>query len=209
MTIIIPFPIYIRMMLYVERCPFEISGLGKIQKRTSEVFFLEDVRIFPQQVSAAHTKLSSQALANFMTDLIEQGENTSLWKCWFHSHATMDVFWSATDEATIADFDMEMPDNNWLISIVMNKQQHLLPRLDLFAPFRMTETLSYYIDYSQFVEYERMASQVTEEIVRFVHVPQSPPPKILAPAAPAKSIQKLEKVIMTEINGKPVPISLP
>ena len=123
---------------YIKYAEGEISGLGKVKKIDKETFLIEDVRLFEQECTGATTTLQQDDVAKFLTKLIKEGEDTSVWKCWWHSHANFSVFWSGTDTSTIDDFDNDLEENNYIISIVGNKNGDFLARIDSYAPFRST-----------------------------------------------------------------------
>jgi hypothetical protein len=117
---------------YIRLCNLEISGLGIVTKLGVDLL-VEDVFIFPQEVSAAHTDLDSGAIAMFLTELITKGVETKDIKLWWHSHAGGCSFWSHTDEDTIDKLG-----NSWMLSIVGNKDGDYLARVDVYNPIRVT-----------------------------------------------------------------------
>ena len=150
---------YQRLMLFAELCQWEISGLAKV-KHENGIFTVSDVIVLPQTVSGASTVLSQDGLAEFLDEVVKNGGDPSEWRCWWHSHANMDCFWSQTDEATIEDFDLEQEANNWWLSVVVNKAGTVLSRLDVFQPVRITlDRLSW-----GFVPDENLRAQVLQEI---------------------------------------------
>lgn len=137
MKIIFPISVYQKLRAYVDNTRYEISGLGKISRK-DDVITVEDVRIFHQKVSSAETVLNHKELAAFYDEIIKEEGDLSQWKLWWHSHATFDTFFSGVDKATIEDFDSEMVEDNWMLSIVVNHKADLLARLDVFYPLRIT-----------------------------------------------------------------------
>lgn len=137
-TLDIPFPVFCKFAALVEVCPYEISALGKVEKKGNDLK-LTDIKLFRQQVGYSHTVIDRRDLGRFYYELMQKEEDVSQWKCWLHSHADFAVFWSATDEETIKDFDNDLSSDNWMLSIVMNKKKDLLARVDTFAPFQMVE----------------------------------------------------------------------
>ena len=136
MKIIIPVSVYQKLRAYVDNSKYEISGLGKLKKE-SDIITIEDVRIFRQIVSSGETILSHRSLSEFYDGIITEEGDLSSWKLWWHSHATFDAFFSQTDIDTIHDFDNEMVEDNWMLSIVTNHKGDLLARLDVFYPFHI------------------------------------------------------------------------
>ncbi len=140
MKLIIPSPVYKKLRAYVLAVTTEISFLGKVEKVNNNLVVLHDIYLLPQVVGSAHTVLDKEAMGRFYDDLMEKGEDPSSWKTWIHSHADMQAFYSGTDENTIESFDLERPDDNWFLSIVVNRAGAFIPRIDLFSPIRVTIT---------------------------------------------------------------------
>jgi len=169
MKIIIPIDIYQKMRAYVNAVDTEISGLGKIISiedfEGDITFAIEDVKIFEQVVSGGNTEVDKKALACFYDDLIQAGEDPSLWKLWWHSHAQMGTFWSETDENTIEDFDNETEKDNWFLSLVTNLDREILTRLDIFSPFRIKkEEIPYEIIFDDAVISEEIRQEVKDKV---------------------------------------------
>jgi hypothetical protein len=117
---------------YIRLCNLEISGLGIVTKLGVNLL-VEDVFIFSQEVSAAHTDLDSGAIAMFLTELITRGVETKDVNLWWHSHAGGPSFWSHIDEDTI-----DRLGDSWMLSIVGNKVGDYLARIDVYSPIRVT-----------------------------------------------------------------------
>lgn len=137
MKVLIPVNIYQKLRGYSQATNFEISGLGKVSLDGKDII-VEDIRIFEQEVTYASTKMDKRALAKFYDELMQKDEDISAWKLWWHSHAKMETFWSATDAATIEDFDTESDTDNWVLAIETNREDELLVRIDVFRPLRIT-----------------------------------------------------------------------
>lgn len=122
---------------YVDLCKYEISGLGKVERDENDNFIVTDIEIFTQKVSGAHSNIEASDLAKFNVELIRKGENPKNWYLWWHSHATMDVFFSGTDTGTIdssVDFGV-------LLSLVTNHKHEFKARVDVYEPVRLYTTL--------------------------------------------------------------------
>jgi hypothetical protein len=111
-------------------------GCFGITKHTEDTGAIRVVRFFlPEQVcSQSYTKPDKQKMAVMMTEMIRAGYNMGDLRCWAHSHADSGTFWSGEDEATIKELD----NDDWYVSIVVNKAGATLARLDLYKPFRVT-----------------------------------------------------------------------
>lgn len=129
-----------KLFYYIEECPVEISGFGKVKELPQEEddstkrFQIYDIEILPQEVSGADAEMSEEDLAKFLHAKMKAKKSVVDYKCWWHSHADFGAFFSSTDEGTI-DGSTDFP---YLISIVGNKAGDLIGRLDLYKPLRMT-----------------------------------------------------------------------
>lgn len=128
---------YQKLRAYVENCPVEISGLGEIEKHPDHIL-IKDIRIFKQEVSKTETIINQKALGKFLDQIVADNGNLANWKLWWHSHNAMAAYFSTVDEATIEDFDNDMSEENWMLSIVTNHAGDIVPQIDIFQPFRAT-----------------------------------------------------------------------
>jgi proteasome lid subunit RPN8/RPN11 len=119
-----------KIAAYVDNCPYEIGGLGKVTCEGGD-FIVSDVEIFTQTVTPAHVDMTAETLAKFQTDKIRAKESMRDYKFWWHSHAKMDAFFSGTDTATIDASGAEFP---WLVSFVSNHAHKMIARLDIYQP---------------------------------------------------------------------------
>jgi hypothetical protein len=117
---------------YISICPDEISGLGEVIRRGSDLL-ITSIVLFPQEVTIGSTDLDQEQLQSFLFELVKTGQDPSRFKLWWHSHVYGECFWSSTDEATCGRFN-----NDWMVSVVGNKYGKYRCRLDLFNPCRVT-----------------------------------------------------------------------
>lgn len=113
---------------YVAEADGEISGLGRVVLRNKKLLVTE-VYLLPQTASLSETDLTQEGLVAFLSEVDKPEEI----KLWWHSHADMDVFWSATDEGTIAELS-----KTWFTSLVANKKGLMLARMDIFEPIQIS-----------------------------------------------------------------------
>jgi len=127
-----------KLSYYIDECPVEISGFGKVRElpegEGAKKFEVYDVEILPQTATGGDVKVTEEELAAFLTAKMRKRESVVDYKCWWHSHADFGVFFSGTDEETI-EGSTDFP---YLVSIVGNKRGEFLGRLDMYQPLRMT-----------------------------------------------------------------------
>ena len=108
---------------------FSVTEIDESGAIVVKKFFL------PEQIcTESHTSPDRESMGMLMTELVKGGYDVSDLRCWAHSHADMDCFWSSEDADTIEQMD----NGDWLISIVTNKAGHFRARLDLYHPWRIT-----------------------------------------------------------------------
>ncbi len=121
-----------KLLLYAERCPVEIGGLGTVVE-DQDGLLVTDVCLLAQKVSASDTELDTEAVLDFLARLVAEGGDPALVRLWWHSHADMDVVWSETDRATIGS----LPGDFW-VALLVNRRGEVVCRLDAFHPQRQT-----------------------------------------------------------------------
>lgn len=123
---------YQKLRAYVSGVGAEISGIGKtsfVKSEGDDIIVIDDVVIFKQKVTGSNTVLEDSAQSEFMNELMIKGEDLSSWNLWWHSHHTMNVFWSSTDTGTMEQHAGSMP---YLVSLVTNLKDEFKVRLDVF-----------------------------------------------------------------------------
>lgn len=119
-----------KLRLYIDLCPMEIGGLGQVELNDTQ-FVITDLFILPQKVSPAETELDPAAMLELLECCVSEGRDPASLCLWWHSHADMDVEWSATDERTIETFP-----GDFMLSVVGNKAGDVACRLDILRPTR-------------------------------------------------------------------------
>jgi len=121
-----------RLDLYIQCADYEISGLGTVTRLGND-FLVKTVHLFEQECTGASTDLSVEDISKFLLKAVRSGLAPETLKFWWHSHGSMGVFWSGTDDGTAEKFN-----NGWMLSAVGNKRGEYLVRLDLYEPIRLT-----------------------------------------------------------------------
>ena len=130
--IFIAAPAFKRLALYIELCPFEVSGLGTVEPIGRDLLVTE-VFLIRQRASDSDTELDPQAVGDHLLETVQKGGDPTALRLWWHSHGGGPIFWSETDEETIAALQIDQ-----LVSIVGNKRREFGCRLDRFMPQRLT-----------------------------------------------------------------------
>lgn len=124
---------------YVKQCPDEIQGFGQLSLDGNKIK-VHNVFIIPQEVSSSSAEIEEEDLATLLHYCLEQDPPIGLEtiKFWWHSHVSMDAFWSGTDTQMIDTFK-----NGWMVSLVTNKHGECKVRLDIYEPFRVIQELDF------------------------------------------------------------------
>jgi hypothetical protein len=123
--------VYRKIIYWVDKCPMEISGLGKvIFDQENNIIKVIDTILIKQTNSCAETEIDAAAIGKAMFLLKDSpGDLRYHW----HSHANMNVFWSATDQSMIKMLGA----NGWFCATVFNKKREMLSAYTQGAPVRL------------------------------------------------------------------------
>ena len=171
---------------YIMAVNYEISGLGElsvVNHIDGVDFVIKELHLIKQVSTGTSTVLDALSIAQLMGNMMIQKKDLSTLKLWWHSHGTLGVFWSATDVYTIDSFDDGKKD--WMLSIVGNRRQNVLARLDVYRPFRMT------FDNIEVVivpdEDLYLQAEIEDEVLQKVRYEE--PPKVPVPYYPVNGRQ--------------------
>jgi proteasome lid subunit RPN8/RPN11 len=126
---------------YVKIAKGEMSLIGIVDEITNDDGIItrlniREVFLPKQKNSGASTDIDDDSLHEIIHELIQRknGDANKI-RCWIHSHADMNCFWSNIDTGTIkkwAPETVEYP--TYVISLVVNKKKEYRLRLDVFMP---------------------------------------------------------------------------
>jgi len=108
----------------------EISMLGLVDD-PPEGPAITDLFLMKQTCTSASTNMDQAEVGRLLFDLGSAGLEGQL-RAWVHSHGTMDVFWSATDDECIEGLGGEP----YIVSVVVNRKGDVRARVDVFKPVR-------------------------------------------------------------------------
>jgi hypothetical protein len=134
LSVLVPEAVWRKMMAYVNICDYEINGFGYVTQLDESTVQVEDVFILKQAVNAGSAVTEPGEVASHITQMIEQGKDTSSLRFQWHSHVRMQAYFSGTDTGTIDAY----ANCDWMISLVLNKREEFAVRLDVYQPFRIS-----------------------------------------------------------------------
>ncbi len=124
-----------QLRVWTQAAKGEFSCFGVTEVDTDSGAIVVKKFFLPEQTCTdSHTSPDRESMGALMTELVRAGYDVNDLRCWAHSHADMNCFWSSEDADTIEQMD----NGDWLVSIVTNKAGHFRARLDLYAPWRIT-----------------------------------------------------------------------
>ncbi|NQU05348.1 MAG: hypothetical protein HQ568_04580 [Calditrichaeota bacterium] len=125
-----------KILLWTDIAKGEVSALGLIEEITDEdtgaveTLRVTDVFLVNQVCNDCETELVPEAVAELMMNLEAQGLPSGKLRCWVHSHADMETFWSEQDIECVKG----LANGEYLLSLVVNKLRQSMMRLDMFHP---------------------------------------------------------------------------
>ena len=139
MKVILSTKAHLQYKYYVDLIDYEISGVGLVEKQDGGILYVTELFLLNQTVTGTETRLHKDDVIKFMMEKMEdQNFPMEKLRLWWHSHVNVDTFWSSTDSGTINNLDLDLPEDNWWLSIVANKSGKRRARVDTYAPFRLT-----------------------------------------------------------------------
>lgn len=116
MKVLIKRDVYRKIMYWVNKSDYEVSGLGLLSyDKPNQTFIVEDAILLKQKNTSSHTDIEAEDVNRAMFELRDSPGDL---KFWWHSHVNMDVFWSGTDKDTIEKIGQA----GWFLSTVFNKK---------------------------------------------------------------------------------------
>lgn len=149
----------------------EVGGLGLLSFDTEDrSVFVDELFLLDQEVSGAECTLSAKGIALLYDELIrnKEGHLVQDINFWWHSHHTMGVGWSGTDDTTMKEWP-----GKYLVALVINVRGDMKARLvqhvEVGPPFNTSELqmtdLEIKIDWKDVWN----AEELDEEIKKNVH----------------------------------------
>ena len=128
-----------KLWLWTDFAKGDVSCLGLVDEITSTEtgrttsLVVTDFFLVKQQCTYEETDMDVADVARLISELESKGIDSRKLRCWAHSHGSMSVFWSGQDESCISG----LANNEWLLSLVVNKRRDTQMRLDQFHPSHM------------------------------------------------------------------------
>ena len=113
----------------------EIGGMSVMVEDKDGDWELQDPVILKQEISSGNTVLEKDALAIYYTKKGKKMGKKNFRFCWWHSHHTMNAFWSGTDKTAIDEFN----EGDFSFALVVNLKGEYKFRVSMWKPFEVHE----------------------------------------------------------------------
>ena len=106
----------------------EISGLATAVPDKDGFFIIGDVEIMKQENSGSNTELDGDAVTAYKMKYGMKHKNPNMKFVWWHSHHTMDAFWSGTDVKEIEAWE----NDSFSLALVVNLKEEYKFRVSVW-----------------------------------------------------------------------------
>ena len=117
----------------------EIGGMSIIYKDKEGDWIVERPVILKQEISGSNTSIDKDELAKYYTKtaliMQEYKPGMDYRFLWWHSHHTMDAFWSGTDHKAIEEFS----DGDMSFALVVNLKEEYKFRISIWKPIEVAQ----------------------------------------------------------------------
>ena len=113
----------------------EIGGMMVVVQDKDDDWQIQDPVILKQRISSGNTHLDKEELAKYYTKAAKKYKDNIFRFCWWHSHHTMQAFWSGTDTSTIDEFS----DGDFSFALVVNLKEEYKFRVSVWKPMEVHE----------------------------------------------------------------------
>ena len=113
----------------------EIGGMSVVTQDKDGDWWIEDPQILNQEIGATTCDLDKEDLAKYYTQMAVKYKDTNFRFCWWHSHHTMDAFWSGTDLSSIDEYGEGESDLSF--ALVVNLKEEYKCRISVWKPLQV------------------------------------------------------------------------
>ena len=134
----------------------EIGGMLVAIEDEDGDWELKDPVILKQQISAGNCVLDQDDLALYYTRAGSKLKNKNFRFVWWHSHHTMDAFWSGTDLTAIKEYS----DGDFSFALVVNLKEEYKLRVSVWKPFEVHED----VDLTIITKEKKIPKKIQDEV---------------------------------------------
>jgi hypothetical protein len=121
---------YAKAAYITEKC--EIGGMSVVTLDKDGDWTIENPVILKQEIGGTVCDLDKEDLAKYYTEMAMKYKDQVFRFCWWHSHHTMDAFWSGTDLSSIDEYGEGESDVSF--ALVVNLKEEYKCRISVWKP---------------------------------------------------------------------------
>ena len=121
---------YAKAAYHTEKC--EIGGMSVVVQDKDGDWTIKEPVIVTQEIGGTICDLDKEELAKYYTKTAMEHKDENFRFCWWHSHHTMDAFWSGTDLSSIDEYGEGESDLSF--ALVVNLKQEYKCRISVWKP---------------------------------------------------------------------------
>ena len=140
----------------------EIGGMSICYQDQDGDWVVTDPVIIKQEVTGGTCDLDKEALANYYCKAAKKHEKKNFRFCWWHSHHTMEVFWSGTDIKGINEYS----GGDLSFALVVNLKRENKFRISMWNPVVMHEDVTLQILHQNKVSVPKKILKEVEELCK-------------------------------------------
>jgi hypothetical protein len=106
----------------------EVSGIATAVPNNKGEYIISDIEILKQENSGTNTELEGDAVTDYKMRYALKYKNPDMKYVWWHSHHTMEAFWSSTDKTEINAWK----NNSFSLALVVNLKEEYLFRVSVW-----------------------------------------------------------------------------
>jgi len=143
----------------------EIGGMLVAIEDKDGDWELKDPVILKQEISGSNCILDKDDLALYYTKVATKLKKQNFRFVWWHSHHTMDAFWSGTDLTAIKEYS----DGDFSFALVINLREEYKLRVSVWKPFEVHEDVDLTIISKEKKIPKRIEDEVAEKCSKITH----------------------------------------
>ena len=121
---------YAKAAYHTEKC--EIGGMSVVTQDKDGDWLIQDPVILKQEIGSTTCDLDKEELAKYYTQMAAKYNKMNFRFCWWHSHHTMQAFWSGTDISSIEEYGEGESDLSF--ALVVNLKEEYKCRVSVWKP---------------------------------------------------------------------------
>ena len=156
----------------VAECQDEVAWLGTVTETETGDYCVEEIFIPEQEVTGTTVDISANAMGKLVNDLMDRGLDPNTLRYHGHSHVSMSVGPSSTDQNHIAEY---LEGVDWFIRSIHNKKGE--KRVDVFQ--KTSQRVINCVDSDVWEHvlpdeyYDELSAQLKERVTRRVFTPKN------------------------------------